>query len=253
MSLSLRPRSLALCVVALPLLMAVSACDTAAEPVAEPSGAAATEASGPRVIDTPDCAPDGARAVVAGTQDDPAIVVTLGEGAQGIVFAPQSGADYCQWADELARYAGEGYRVASFAWSGDGAATLEAAVDVLRGEGAEDVVLVGSSKGGGFVAGVADDLEPAPVGVIALSPGVEVEGVDATSANSSYTGPLLVIASEADGSIRASESREVARADDPATYVEVPGGAHGVAIFATDAGPQIIEQIDLFIAAAFGS
>lgn len=252
MSLSMRTRPLALSVVALPLLLAVSACDATAEPAAEGSEPAAT-AAGPRAIDTPDCAPEGARAVVAGTEDDPAIVVLLGEGPQGIVFAPQSGADYCQWADELARYAGEGYRVASFAWSEDGASAVEAAVGVLRGEGAEDVVLVGSSKGAGFVAGLADDLEPAPAGVIALSPGVEVEGVDATSANSAYTGPLLVIASETDGSIRASESRQVARADDPATYVELPGGAHGVAIFTTDAGPQVIEQMDAFIAAAFTS
>ncbi|MFI2754585.1 alpha/beta hydrolase [Cellulomonas sp. P22] len=236
--------------VALPLIAALAGCDASSEPVAATSSAAPSAAA-PRAIDTPDCAPDGTRAVVAGTDDT--VVLTLGEGAKGIVFAPQSNGNFCQWSDQMVRYAAAGYRVASFGWGADGAESLKDAVAAIRDEGAEDVVLVGASKGAGVVAGVADDLDPAPVGVIALSPGVKVDDLDATSAGSSYTGPLLVIASVSDGTVNASESKQVARADDPSTYVELPGGAHGVSILLTDTGPQVLEQMDTFVAAAFGA
>jgi len=250
--MSPRRRALAQLVVVLPVLAALSACGGSAPPEASAPASPEPTAAAVRAIDTPDCLPGGARAVVAGSEADPTIVVTLGDGSQGIVFAPQLGATFCQWADQLARYADQGYRVASFAWGEDGGASLEATVGVLRGEGAEDVALVGASKGAGVVAALADDLRPAPVGVIALSPGVEVEGHDATSAGSAYTGPLLVVASEADGSIRASESQQVARADDPSSYVQLPGSAHGVAILLASTGPQVLDQMDGFLAAAFG-
>lgn len=250
MTPSVRHRSTVALVVALPLIAALAGCDAPAEPVAATTSAAPSVAAA-QTIDTPDCAPEGTRAVVAGA--DATVVLTLGEGAQGIVFAPQSNGNFCQWSDQMVRYAAAGYRVASFGWGDDGAESLTAAVVAIRDEGAEDVVLVGASKGAGFVAGVADDLDPAPVGVIALSPGVKVEEVDATSAASSYTGPLLVIASASDGSVKSSESKEVARADDPSTYVELPGGAHGITILLTDAGPQVLDQMDAFVAAAFAS
>ena len=124
---------------------------------------------------------------------------------------------------------------------------------MLRGDGATDVVLIGASKGGAYSAAVADELAVPPVGVIALSPPATFETVDATSVNSTYTGPLLVVASVTDGSVPASESAKVARSADPSTYVELPGGAHGVALLLTSAGPALNQRMDEFVAAAFAS
>ena len=85
---------------------------------------------------------------MTGPKEDPTIVVTTGKGDRGIMFVPEHGRNFCQWVDQISRYDKAGYRVASLAWSAEGKASVAAAVDVLRGEGAVGVVLVGSSKGG---------------------------------------------------------------------------------------------------------
>ena len=204
-----------------------------------------------RTIETPACLPKTARAVVTGPKEDPTIVVTTGKGDQGIVFVPEHGRNFCQWVDQMTRYDKAGYRVASLAWSADGKASVAAAVDVLRVEGAVGVVLVGSSKGGAYVADMADELATAPLGVIALSPPATFEKADATSAHSKYAGPLLVVASAGDGNVPVTDSKLVARAADPSTYLEMAGGAHGVAIFQTDSGAQLQSTMDTFMTTAF--
>ena len=65
-----------------------------------------------------------------------------------------------------------------------------------------------------YAAALADELDP--VTVVALGPPAEYDGHDAHSTASSYTGPLLVIASTEDRSVPALSSKLVARADDPA-------------------------------------
>ena len=84
----------------------------------------------------------------------------------------------------------------------DGERSFIDAVDVLRGLGATEVAFVGASKGGMYAAALADELDP--VTVVALGPPAEYDGHDARSASSSYTGPLLVIASTEDRSVPAS-------------------------------------------------
>ena len=206
-----------------------------------------------RKIDTPACLPKGARAVVAGPKDAPTIVVTAGKGDHGIVFAPQSGTDFCDWVGQFTRYTDAGYHVASFSWAADGKTSITSAVDVLRGEGALGVVLVGASKGAAFVADMADALGSAPLGVIALSPPTKFQTADATSANSKYTGPLLVVATVGDAAVPAAQSKLVARPDDPSTYLELSGGAHGVAMFLTPARAELEGRMDTFMTSAFAS
>ena len=60
------------------------------------------------------------------------------------------------------------------------------------------------------------------------------EKADATSAHSKYAGRLLAVASAGDGNVPVADSKLVARATDPSTYLEMAGGAYGVAIFQTD-------------------
>ena len=64
------------------------------------------------------CLPEGAAAVTTGPEDDPTLVAFAGSGTRGVVLAPQSDGQVCQWARELVRLVEEGYLVATFSWSG---------------------------------------------------------------------------------------------------------------------------------------
>ena len=203
-----------------------------------PSGVAASM----RPADVPLCLPKGSAAVTVGPEDDPTLVGFTGSGTKGVVLAPQSDGQVCQWARQLERLAGEGYLVATFSWSADGERSFTDAVDVLHTLGATDVAFVGASKGGMYAAALADDLDP--VTVVALGPPAEYEGHDARSTSSRYTGPLLVVASTDDRNVAAMSSKLVSRADDPSTFVELTGSAHGVALFAGEHRAQVEQAID---------
>lgn len=202
-----------------------------------------------RPAEVPDCLPEGTAAAAIGPEEDPTLVAWTGAGTKAVVLAPQNQADYCQWADEMTRLAGEGYLVASFSWSDDPAGSLLGAVDAVRSVGAQQVALVGASKGGAFSAALADEADA--VAVVALGPPATFEGIDATSEANTYDGPLLVVASTDDGQVSVDSSREVARADDPSTFLELPGGAHGVALFAGEHADHVRTSIDGMLAQGF--
>ncbi len=196
------------------------------------------------------CWPDGGTGVVGGTAQMPAIAVLLGDGPHGVVLAPQAGSDYCGWAAQAERLAGQGYTVASFMWASDGAISFRTAVAALQDAGVTDIAFMGASRGGCFAAALADELDVTPAAVVALGPPSECD-VDASAAGSGYTGPLLVIASTDDGSVAVDDSRLVARADDPATFVELDGGAHGWALFDGPHASEVEAMIDEVLGAAF--
>ena len=241
----------------LPVLVVLSLCactstadsDDTSEPTASQAAPAGISAS-LTPADTPTCLPEGTATVTTGPQDDPTLVSFTGSGPRGVLLAPQNQGDACQWAAELARLAGEGYLVASFSWGADGAASVTGAADVLRSLGATDVALVGASKGGTYAAALADEVDA--VTVVALGPPAEFEGQDARSASSSYTGPLLVIASTDDPNVGVDSSREVSRADDPSTFLELSGTAHGVELLASQHQGTVQDAIDKALATGFG-
>lgn len=235
-------------------VLALAACtssgsDDAETPTLAPSPAGISASLTP--ADTPDCLPAGTATVTTGDADDPTLVSFAGGGTQGVLLAPQDRGDACQWADELARLAGEGYLVASFGWSDDGRASFLGAVDTLRSLGATDVALVGASKGGTYAATLADEVDA--VAVVALGPPASFEGQVAMATSSTYTGPLLVIASTDDPNVGVDSSRAVSRADDPSTFLELPGSAHGVALFTTEHREQVQQAIDETLATGFAS
>ncbi|KRD44594.1 hypothetical protein ASE38_10890 [Cellulomonas sp. Root930] len=223
--------------------------DDAATPTLAPAPAGISASLAP--AETPDCLPAGTATVTTGSAEDPTLVSFTGGGTKGVLLAPQNQGDACQWADELARLAGEGYLVASFGWSADGEESFLAAVDVLRSLGATGIALVGASKGGTYAAAFADEL--APVAVVALGPPAVFDGQDAQSASSSYDGPLLVIASTDDSSVGVDSSEAVSRADDPSTFLELSGSAHGVALLESEHRDQVQQAIDETIAAGFAA
>ncbi|WP_456788770.1 alpha/beta hydrolase [Cellulomonas sp. P5_C5] len=246
-------RSSAAAALAAAATLALVACTAPADDTAAPTAAPSAPTgivSSMRPADRPMCLPEGAAAVTTGPEDDPTLVAFAGSGTRGVVLAPQSDGQVCQWAQQLVRLVEEGYLVATFSWSGVGERSFTDAVDVLRGVGATEVAFVGASKGGMYSAALADELDP--VTVVALGPPVEYDGHDAHSTSSSYTGPLLVIASTEDRSVPALSSKLVARADDPATFVELSGSAHGVQLFNGEHREQVEQLIDDALASGFG-
>src|SRR4051794_9659623 len=197
------------------VLLVLAACTGGgAAPSSSPAPAVSESA---RPADVPMCLPKGASAVTVGPADDPTLVGLAGSGTHGVVLAPQSDGQVCQWSRQLARLVDEGYLVATFSWSADGERSFTDAVDVLRDHGATGVAFVGASKGAMYAAALADDLDS--VAVVALGPPAQYEGHDARSTSSEYTGPLLVVASTDDRNVTALSSRLVSRADDPATFL----------------------------------
>ena len=101
-------------------------------------GAAPSSSPAPSVVpsfrpaDVPMCLPHGSSAFTAGPEDDPTLVGVAGTGTRGVVLAPQSDGQVCQWSRQLARLVDQGYRVATFSWSADGERSFTDAVDVLR-------------------------------------------------------------------------------------------------------------------------
>ena len=224
--------------------------DETPEPTSSEAAAPAGISASLTPADTPTCLPEGTATVTTGTQDDPTLVSFTGSGTRGVLLAPQNQGDACQWAAELARLAGEGYLVASLSWGTDGVASLTGAAAVLRSLGATDVALIGASKGGTYAAALADDV--GAVSVVALGPPAVFEGQDAQSAASSYTGPLLVIASTDDSSVGVDSSKDVSRADDPSTFLELSGSSHGVDLLASEHKAKVEAAIDEALAAGFG-
>ena len=208
------------------LALALAGC-AGPTPSSSPSGS-----DGMAAAEAPDCLPSGTQAVAITGGGVSTKVAVAGGGAQGVVLAPQNGGDWCQWAGEAAHLVDEGYRVATFTWPGSGAeagkAAMTAAVDALHQSGAQDVALVGASKGGTYAVAMADEL--GAVGAVALSPPSQFDGLDARSTSVSYTGPLLVMASRDDPDVPRDDSYLVARPADGPSFLEIPLAAHGVAM-----------------------
>jgi hypothetical protein len=213
------------------LVMGVSGCADSAPPPASPSASAGADMTG---AEAPECLPAGTQAVRIARGDITTDVAVAGGGARGVVLAPQNGGDWCQWAAEAAHLADEGYRVATFTWPEPGVeagkAAMTAAVEALHRAGAQEVALVGASKGGTYAVAMADEL--GAVGVVALSPPSQFDGLDARSQTVAYTGPLLVLASRDDPDVPRDDSYLVARPADGPSFLEIPLAAHGVAMLA---------------------
>ena len=79
---------------------------------------------------------------------DAGAVFVLGSGASGIVLAPQSEGDICQWIAYGRLLAGQGYRVAMFNWGQPSESALINARQRLIDQGARRIALVGASMGG---------------------------------------------------------------------------------------------------------
>jgi pimeloyl-ACP methyl ester carboxylesterase len=192
------------------------------------------------------CLPEGASAATIGPDATSTVVAWAGSGPDGVVLAPQVGQDACQWAEEWTRLTAQGYAVASFEWSQDGVQDVRRAANKLRELGVQKVALVGTSKGASGATALAHELDARAL--VSISAGPTFEGRDTFAAAKTFTGPMLVIASEEDGGAPVS-ARKIAR--DPATLLIVDGGAHGKDLFDGPHADAVRAGIDATLTAGF--
>jgi pimeloyl-ACP methyl ester carboxylesterase len=128
------------------------------------------------------------------------IGVVLGRGRSGLVFGHQLGGNLCEWVPMARSYARLGYRVLAFDFRDYSRLDHDvvAAAAELRRRGVSKVVLVGSSMGGTAVLLAAASLRPPVAGVVSLSAGAEVLGMDASSAVPRLRVPVLFMAARGD-------------------------------------------------------
>lgn len=235
---SSRRRALSVLGVATALVLAGCAASSGPAESATPSAAV--------MVARPSCtaAEQGDFWLPPGATDDTGAVFTLGTGKRGVLLAPQSDGDICQWLPQGRRLAAAGYRVAMFNWAVPSEKPVIDAAQRLRVQGATKVVLVGASQGGAYVLGLAGQL--APDGVVSLSGEAsfgELENLDRIKA---YAGPLLLVGSEDDGYTPGDATRKLAQAHPGSEQVIIlPGSAHGLALL-TDS--QVLTAFDRFLA-----
>lgn len=162
---------------------------------------------------------------------------------------PSSKAD---WSDSAPWFAAHGYMVLAYDFRGFGDSQgpydptkldrdLLAAIAFARSEGAQKIILLGASLGADISLIVASETHVA--GVIALSPEY-LFGVD-NSVILAITAPKLIINSEDD--LYASDDQQMFQvARPPKTLHLYPGDAHGVVIFDTENGQDLIARILAF-------
>ena len=248
MRLAARAASAAIAVSA--LLALLSACSASGHARAASSPTSASPSVDPYLAVEPlGCLPPGAQAERIGQHGARTIVAwSAPKSTKGVVLAPQLGDSACEWGQEWVKLRDEGYVVASFDWGPDDADSMRAAANKLRSLGVKQLALVGASKGGSFVAAMADELHA--VAVVSLSPPSVFGVADAEATRSGYHGPLLVYASQDDPNVPAGDSRLVAR--DASQFKVFPGDAHGVALLNGQYSTDVQAGIDATLRAGFG-
>jgi pimeloyl-ACP methyl ester carboxylesterase len=165
--------------------------------------------------------------------------VELGTGTSAVVLAHQSDGSLCEWLPYGTSLAAKGLRVLAFDFAGSGSSSmpkqktyvedLRTAVTYLRAQGVTRVVIIGASMGATMSVVAAAAIAPPVDGVIALSPPLNFDGVNAEKAAPSLKTPALFIAGELDG-----DYPSYAKSIESATPVEyrellvVTGAQHGV-------------------------
>ncbi|MEH0473921.1 alpha/beta hydrolase [Streptomyces hayashii] len=171
-----------------------------------------------------------------------------GTGKTGVVLSHQSNNNVCSWvagADELAE---SGYRVLAVDSTGSEVPEIEGAVERLRKEGAQKVLLMGASKGGTASLAAAATVKPPVAAVVSLSGPGFYNSMDATGAIAKLTMPILLVAAQDDGQF-AADARELdklARKSKDEKLVIVPGSAHGNDILLRQ--PDVWDQVKAFLA-----
>ncbi|MFE6741777.1 alpha/beta hydrolase [Streptomyces tubercidicus] len=177
-------------------------------------------------------------------------LVSLGSGPRGVVFAPISWGDACEWAAEAKRLAADGYHVVTLDWGTDRRRTISDATRLLRSRGAENVAWVGGCMGGTLMLGMLTDRTDRPAGVAGISPLASLGGYSAGN-GTSYDGELLLLGTADDPLSDEGRLREVAHSFPAAEVTVLPGKRHAAEIFAGPQGAAARRSLDGFLERTF--
>ena len=152
------------------------------------------------------------RLVVQGDDGTPIGTATVGSGSTAVVLVHGSGQDLCDWLWFVPRLVDMGVTVVPYDLRGRGSSSgakgaveplprdLAAVVDAARKDGAERVVLVGTSLGAATALVAAGRIDPPVDAVVAVSPPGRLGAEVVADAATSYDGPVyLVVAKDDDG------------------------------------------------------
>jgi predicted alpha/beta-hydrolase family hydrolase len=186
--------------------------------------------------------------------------VDLGSGPTAVVLAHQSDGSLCEWMPYGETLAAKGYRVLAFDFAGSGSSSMpkqktyvediRTAVVYLREQGVKTIVIIGASMGAtmSVVAGAA--ILPPVDGLVAVSPPLTFDGVNAEKAAPSLRTPTLYIAGDTDGDF-ATYSRAIYNGTpgDLRDILIVKAQQHGLRLFdaETQATLEVRNAVESFL------
>jgi alpha-beta hydrolase superfamily lysophospholipase len=193
------------------------------------------------------------------TEDGGVVYADLyGAGNRGVVLAHGMKFDKASWKDQAAQLASAGFRVAAIDFRGYGKShggpksqsprdemylDVLAAVDYLRGHGAQTVAVIGASMGGGASANAVVKGAPGAINRLILLAPVPIQNPER------ITVPKLYAAAQGDP-VTAKMKEQYAKAPEPKELLILPGEAHAQNLFTTDQGERLMKTILQFLSAA---
>lgn len=165
---------------------------------------------------------------------DGTLVVTLGEGPYGVVLAPISWGDACEWASTATWLASLGYRVATFSWGSSRNNAFPGALNMMQDAGGplRRYAIVGACMGATVALAQAPQLAPIPDAVVAVSPVPVLGGVSVYPGVTRYPNPILLLGTRDDELSTPAMLREIGDAHSGRDQVEIKAGKqHGAEMF----------------------
>ena len=261
--MSLRPLVALVC--AAGLLVAAAGCAEEATAPQTPVSATESTSPGPTLEppghECPDQAVLGRPLRLTNSAGYSLAAIELGTGPQAVVLAHQSEGSLCEWLPFGQVLAEKGYRVLAFDFAGAGSSTqakqktyvedIRTGVAYLRDNGVTKIAVMGASMGATMSVVAAAAIAPPVDGVIAISPPVDFDGVNAEKAAPSLRAPALYIAGDTDGDFATyAEAIYAATPADDRALLVVEAPQHGIQILAAETQATIDARnaIELFLA-----
>ena len=188
--------------------------------------------------------------------------VLYGSGATAVIFSVMGNCR--QGWDEMAELVGKnGMMALTYRWRGckESGTVVEAeirkfvddlrgAIDFMRQQGAEKIILAGASLGGVASAKLAVESGADGLIVIASPPEISQWDFAIEPADLNTDIPKLFITAENDAVVTAAETRELFDlAAEPKEWQTYPGTAHGTELFDTESSQELEQRILSFIMA----
>jgi len=195
--------------------------------------------------------------------DGAAIVGELyGSGKTAVIFSVMGN---CKpgWREFAQLTAAQGFMALTYQWRGCSKFRLvdedelrnfvndaRGAINFVREQGAEKLILVGASLGGLASAKLAIESQASGIVVVASPPGISDWGFEIETADLETDIPKLFITAEHDPTVPASATRQLYDlAAEPKEWQIYPGYRHGTDLFETESGEEMQRRILEFILA----